>query len=645
MNANLDNIAKELYGKIQTRFPDIQMGDENAKVLSKKEDIPKARFFEFEYTENGEPLGTVAITLDEDDGIVVQVSGGLVSGQDKRPHHNAFKFIRSFRSFAKDRLLNFDIQNLGKSNLDKRDYHFQAKRKEEPQMEPIMENKLYGTARISYQDLGEAQLIIKHTQPVNPELPASRTQHIENIYIENAVGERFRYPVKHINGARALAEHIKHGGHPYDAIGRHITSMSEELAGLRKFKNYVSRQDQLSEAMSNVTDRVLDRIDYIKKEVQMLQRPGYYESFAESFEEQEEQMLPETVVNDLIDRLTIRTFNEDLKDVFPFIYKFIDESELPIIEMDADDLLGEEHGPKKVDIPAVQRKKSGAPDWNVTHADLEKDKERTATTPQGLAKRKKETGIDEIQDPELAFESSIESLMEPDDLFSPNKSAQQSAIEKFNDTMGQELTPGPGGETPPEVAPPGGAVPTAPGAEQLPPLGETFGEPDDHPHKFSPVEETGLVRALKKACACGASLDEELDFGYTKKTIRQCIEDCGMTPADVGYEEEDNGLEGMLKFISGFYNKEEGNFPLGGTRIKIKVQKEFEEGKFGNASEEDLAKVMHFIEKKDPSSNEQHHVLKLSGAKAPDQTVKFKGGEMNPAEIMKMLMQKINQGR
>ena len=168
MNTNLDIIAKELYGKIQTRFPDIQMGDENAKVLSKKEDIPKARFFEFEYEEGGEPLGTVAITLDADDGVVVQVSGEFVDGSNDVPRHRAYKFIRSFRQFAKDRLLKFDIQNLGKSNLDKRDYHFQAKRKELP-MEPIMESKLYGTTKMSYQDLGEATLIIKHSQPINPE--------------------------------------------------------------------------------------------------------------------------------------------------------------------------------------------------------------------------------------------------------------------------------------------------------------------------------------------------------------------------------------------------------------------------------------------------------------------------------------------
>ena len=47
-------------------------------------------------------------------------------------------------------MLNFDVQNIGKSNLDKRDYQFQAKRKEYP----VMESKLFGTTKISYQDLG-----------------------------------------------------------------------------------------------------------------------------------------------------------------------------------------------------------------------------------------------------------------------------------------------------------------------------------------------------------------------------------------------------------------------------------------------------------------------------------------------------------
>lgn len=337
MNANLDKIALDLYDKIQTKFPEVEIGDEHANVLSKKEDIPKARFFEFEYKENDKVLGTIAITLDEDDGVVVQISREIVDSK----HHGAYKFIRGFRRFAKDRLLNFDIKNIGKSNLDKRDYAFQSKSKEEP-MNPIMENKLYGTARMSYQDLGEATLIVKHSQPINTELAAGRTMHIESIYIENSAGERFRYPHKHLNGARALAEHIKHGGNPYDAIGKHITNLSEELAQLRKFKGYVGRNENLAEAMGGITDIVFERIDTIKKEISLLQRPAYYTQFAESFINREEEMIPEEIINDLVDRLTIRTFNEDLKSAFPYIFRLIDESEIPVKELDPSDLLDED---------------------------------------------------------------------------------------------------------------------------------------------------------------------------------------------------------------------------------------------------------------------------------------------------------------
>ena len=361
MNTNLDKIALELYGKIQTRFPNIKIGDENAAVLSKKTDIPRARFFEFEYEDNGKSLGTVAITLDDEDGIVVQVSGDL---SDSR-HHSAFKFIRSFRDFAKNRLLNFDVKNIGKDNLDKRDYQYQAKPKEEPVMpqpmtqpatpvkgkaapqSSMMESKMYGTTKISYQDLGEARLVVKHSQPVNTDLAAGRTMHIEAIYVENADGERFKYPVKHLNGARALAEHLKAGGIPYDSIGKHITGLSEELAQLRKFKGYVNRNEALSEAMGDITNKVMERIEEVKKEINSLQRPTYYKQFAESFQDREDQMIPEEIMSDWIDRLTIRTFNEDLRTAFPYIFRLVDESEIPVKEINPDDLLdeaGETHG-------------------------------------------------------------------------------------------------------------------------------------------------------------------------------------------------------------------------------------------------------------------------------------------------------------
>jgi hypothetical protein len=673
MNTNLDKIALDLYGKIQTRFPDIKIGDENAEVLSKKADIPKARFFEFEYEENGRLLGTVAITLDEDDGVVVQISGNLADSN----HHGAFKFIRSFRQFAKDRLLKFDVQNIGKDNLDKRDYHFRAKPKE-LEMEPMMESKMYGNARMSYQDLGEnTRIIVKHSQPVNLDLAAGRTMHIESIYVENAQGERFKYPFKHLGGARALAEHLKHGGIPYDSIGKHITSLSEELAQLRKFKGYVSRNEALSEAMGDITNRVFERIEQIKKEVQGLSRKAYYEQFVESFTESEEQMIPEEIMTDWIDRLTIRTFNEELKTAFPFIFKLVDETNIPVKELSADDLLDEAGSPAQQAAIAISKKKEKKVNEN----------------------------------PEDQFESFLDSILGEDGevedtLFSPNKSVQQQAIQKLNKILSAELKGGPdatnaiqslkgiiddpefinslkdinsdldvrpliqqfvmdqdaslanqlhfdggdeiGGqdleepqgaaETPPPEAPAAPAAPEAPAAP-VPPAAPPMAEDKEDPPFDGPYTKNkgtvtdksgakhtghsqarhlarqGLIKAIHTAKDHGAKLDTTLDFGHKEMTLHDCIEECGMSPADFGFDmgQQDSGVEQMLKSVAGFWNHEKKNFTIGGTRAKTKVVKDFKNGEFENASEEDLAKVLKLIDKMDPSGNEHNQIMRLSG--------------------------------
>jgi hypothetical protein len=338
METNLDQVAKEIYGKIQTRFPGIKIADEKAEVLSKKEDIPKARFFEFEYKENGEALGTISINLDQEEGIVIQVSGDLTDDDEETTHHGAFKFIRSFRKFARQHLLSYEVDRMGKSSLDKRDYEFHAKSGEEP----MTESKMWGTPRVSYQDLGETRLVVKHSKPVNYDLAAGRTMHIDSIYIENKQGERFRYPVRHLNGARAMAQHIGHGGNPYDEIGQHVVSLSEELSKLRMFKGYVSRTPVVSESMSAVNDKVVERIEQVKKQIHQLQQSKHYEEFAESFAPSKSKDIPEEIMLDWVDRLTVRSFKEELKDVFPYIYKLVDESEIPIKELNPDDLLDEE---------------------------------------------------------------------------------------------------------------------------------------------------------------------------------------------------------------------------------------------------------------------------------------------------------------
>jgi hypothetical protein len=307
----------------------------------------------------------------------------------------------------------------------------------------MMESKLFGTARVSYQDLGEARLIIKHNQPVNTDLAAGRTMHIECIYIENAAGERFKYPTKSINGARALAEHIKHGGIPYDGIGKHIIGLSEELASLRKFKNYVGRQDQLSEAMGDITSKVMERIEVVKKEIHQLQRPTYYQQFAEAFEEQDVRVIPEDVMSDWVDRLTIRTFNEELKSVFPYIYKLVDSIELPVLEIGADELLSDAYNPNSVsaqhrrELEAHRRKqaekKAADGDENAKKW-LERDDERKANMRAEYDRRmERESMMPEEFELEEFFSGMVsEEENEPNRLFSDDEPTQQKAVEDLN---------------------------------------------------------------------------------------------------------------------------------------------------------------------------------------------------------------------
>ena len=213
---NLDSIANELFNKIRGRYPSITVGDADATITN----APKeARFFEFDFAEDKK----VSISLDEKD-LTIMYSQKLFDDQDVASKSNWFAFLKELRQFAKKRMLNFDTRDITKSNLDKRDYQTLSTEKQ------MSESKLYGTSRTSFQDIGSAKMVIKHTQPINQEQPAGRTRDIAGIYIESQAGDRFKFPIRHMNGARAMAMHVSEGGNPYDDFGKHIVGLSEELS-------------------------------------------------------------------------------------------------------------------------------------------------------------------------------------------------------------------------------------------------------------------------------------------------------------------------------------------------------------------------------------------------------------------------------
>ena len=108
-------------------------------------------------------------------------------------------------------------------------------------------SKLTGTTRSSFQRIGEARLIIRHTDVVNEEKHGARTRHIRAIFVENAVGERFAFPHAYIAGARAFARHISKGGTNSDTIAESIKTLAGDYVSLRRAAHFMRQRQVVSE--------------------------------------------------------------------------------------------------------------------------------------------------------------------------------------------------------------------------------------------------------------------------------------------------------------------------------------------------------------------------------------------------------------
>ena len=329
---NLDKVAEQLFNEIRGRYPSVTIGDAEGNVTS----APSlARFYEFDFKSQNTNLGKVSISLDETSGVTIMYNKDFTNEVGHAETKDWYEFLRHVRMFSKKRLLNFEVRDINKTNFTKRDYADMAATRGETQM---AESKMYGTHKTSFQKFGNAKLSIKHTDAIGE--GESRNKKIGSLFIENTSGEKFKYPFKHLSGARAMAIHVSEGGHPYDDFGKHITGLSEELSNLRKFKTYMGRSSVMAESLAEHMGTVNERMVAVKKRIQTLQKPTMYKEAFEEFVVIEDTQVPEDVQTDWIDQLTIKQFNEDLKDVFPYIYKLVSEASATQ-DLSFDDIMAE----------------------------------------------------------------------------------------------------------------------------------------------------------------------------------------------------------------------------------------------------------------------------------------------------------------
>ena len=333
-----NNIATDLFYKVRSRFAGLKLGAETGEITINPE---QARFFDFDYTEGQTPIGHVSISLAEPNSIKVYFSNGITEGMDDGQKTNWYGFLKELRQFAKRRLLSFDTRDIAKDNLDKRDYQFlsqnaqpkpQTNMVQKPVGESLMsenimsESSMYGSKTVSYQKLMDTRLIIKHSQAVMDDTqPGARTRNISGLFVENQDGERFKYPFIHLAGARAMQRHVANGGVPYDELGESITKMSEEIAQLKSFGNYVVRNDLMNSDTNSVVERSTEYLNHLREQIKALSKQSHYEAYKESFQAYDSEEIPQDVVEDFKQKFTVRSFKEDIATVFPVLYRLMKE--------------------------------------------------------------------------------------------------------------------------------------------------------------------------------------------------------------------------------------------------------------------------------------------------------------------------------
>lgn len=220
--ATTNSLSQQLLDLLATRNIHPEMLDR----FGKPTDADEAKTFTFDYISGaGKNYGTMVVVLDSDNDLKIMYGDNLgrtMEGDDKSEFFDFVQHLSQTATRNRWTHTTADISQLKHTMQG---------------MAAIQEGLFegyYGTRKISYAGQPtEARLQIIHSQPLGE--GDARYRHIDRMFIETADGERFKLGFKSLSGAKAMLEHVRQGGKPYDVRGCHITETVNEIAVLGRF--------------------------------------------------------------------------------------------------------------------------------------------------------------------------------------------------------------------------------------------------------------------------------------------------------------------------------------------------------------------------------------------------------------------------
>ena len=334
----LENIAAELFDKIRTRFDQVRLGDEKSKATT---DPEKARFFNFDYTVDGNRIGNITISLIDDASLKIYYGKNIVddlkaldqeSGEDdadkdiddKNEEEKWYGFLRGLRKFAKRNLLSFDTRDITKSNLEIKDVKQQSKAdatlsKDDLDIN-VNESRMFGTSRSSYQECGPVKIIVRHSDHVDEEKRGARTRNVESVFVETHLGERRLLPFNNLHGARAMAQHMSQGGDIHDELGESITQMVTEMDAMRHFVREANRRQFEDAETGEMANAAVRHYTELKNKLRHIGGRRGYAHYKECWMP-EGDVLDEIDMDGLRERFVKKIYNEKFDAALPYVYR------------------------------------------------------------------------------------------------------------------------------------------------------------------------------------------------------------------------------------------------------------------------------------------------------------------------------------
>ena len=319
----LDKISASLFEKIRAQFDHVSLGNDKANRTS---DPERARFINFDYVgRDGENYGNVTLSFIDEDNLKVYFGSNITQALSETQEAEWYGFLKELRMFAKRNLLNFDVRDINRSNLDVKQLKQQSASDDTHNTDDLNlgESKLYGDNRdkhTSYANLGEHKIIIKHVESIDPDKHGARARNISKVFIETPVGERFLLDHKNLHGARALANHLNRGGEINDNGSTLINEMVKEMSAMRHFARSMNNRTFEDTETTRMVEAALGRYAQVRKQLESFKGT---KGHALLLQMSEEYTAPEddVDVDELRERFVKKIFDDRLNDALPYVQR------------------------------------------------------------------------------------------------------------------------------------------------------------------------------------------------------------------------------------------------------------------------------------------------------------------------------------